>query len=264
VGELRDDHLRERHDPIEHLDPRLQPRDERHVLGQRHDQLVVNIPISAMFGGCTTSATRTFFFFDTTTNPDNSSTFTQYWVLTAQLNASPPTAPVITPGLAGDEAIQISWNSSAFTTLGTMGQVYVYAAAGCAGDGGVAPLTAGVAPPASHIHMTSASSPISLDTSLLHWSPGTYGEQASIGIAVIDSAGNLSNLSNVECATHVHVSGFWDQYCAEHGMTDTAACAGSYRGCSVALPGRREDLGAWIIGFVVLGLFAARRRRRAR
>ncbi len=230
---------------------------------------------NVLFGGCSTSTTRTFYFFDTLSPHDVSTSFTTYWVLTAQLNVSPPTAPIIDGAPAGDAQLQLAWNASSFTGLGTMGQVYVYAAAGCSGatsdangvDGGTttSTLVAGQPPgSATKILMSSATSPIIIDTSLLGWTAGHYGEMNSIAISTVDSATNISNLSNVVCVQHVQVTGFWKQYCAEHGMPDIAQCTANYHGCSVGAPGPRTDFTAVAFGLGILGVLGARRRRRSR
>jgi MYXO-CTERM domain-containing protein len=133
---------------------------------------------------------------------------------------------------------------------------------GGGGDAGTGTLTPGGTAPATPLTHGAAASPFSLNTSSLGWSAGSYGQSSLIGIAVVDTAGNVSPLSNVVCVTHVQVSGFWDSYCAAHGMTDTTACANNYRGCSVALPSRREDPVAIGLGALAVGLFLVRRRRR--
>lgn len=237
----------------------------------------VQISAEDLFGNCTTNATRTFYFFDTGSSHENTLDFSPYWVITIQLSANPPAAPQITTTPAGDSVIEIPWNASSYTTgLGTMGRVYVFAdRTGCgstatdgggadAGSGTTTALVSGGAAPSTSMAIASgsATSPISVDTSTLGWSSASYGETAAIAIAVADSASNVSPLSNVVCVTHVHVSGFWEQYCASHGMTDTAACADRYRGCSVATPSRRRELAPWVVGLAVLGLWIVRRRSR--
>ena len=226
-----------------------------------------------LFGTCET-ATRTFYFFDVPSMHNTSDNFTSYWLITAQLSATPPSAPVIAGTPAGDEVIQVTWNASSFTALGTTGQVYLYAVSGCAGttidangvDAGTSTssLMGGGTAPSTHLLATSAASPINLNTSLLGWSTAAYGEMDSVAIATVDSAGNTSPLSNVVCVQHVLVTGFWEQYCAEHGMPDIAQCTANYHGCSVGAPGPRTDLSAVAFGLSVLGLLGARRRRRSR
>jgi MYXO-CTERM domain-containing protein len=254
-----------------------------HVTGTQYTPVSnsATVPFSAstLFGGCGTNATRTFYFFDAVSNGENTMDYSTYWVITITLTATPPMSPTITvSSLAGDQVVQIPWNSASYAsaTLGTMGQVHVYAdPTGCGssstGDGGggdagttTSTLLAGGPVPGSPIASSSATSPISFDTSALHWSSSHYGETAAIAIAVSDSGSNYSMLSNVVCLEHVHIDGFWDQYCAEHGMTDTTACAHNYSGCSIGVAPRRADLGAWIAGLAVVGLLVARRRRRVR
>lgn len=222
----------------------------------------VHVSAETLFGGCT-SDQRTFYFFDTATMEENSMTFTAYWTLDVAIDATAPVAPVITSTPAGDTQLQIAWNASSFTDLGMSGRVYVYAdSTGCTGDGGTSSLVPGATAPSTTLASLAASNPATLQASLLGWSTGTYGQSAAIAIAVVDTAGNVSPLSNVVCASHVQVSGFFDQYCAAHGMTDTTACANNYRGCSVGLPSRRIDLAACALGLLVAGVFVARRRAR--
>lgn len=222
-----------------------------------------------LFGGCTTDQ-RTFFFFDTTTMDETSMTFTTYWTLDVAIDATAPNAPQISSTPAGDTQIQIAWNASTFTDLGLNGKVNVYSGGACSSsssdgsgaDGGTGTLTAGGAAPATALATLGASNPATLQTSLLGWSSSSYGESTAIAIAVVDTAGNVSTLSNVVCAQHVRVTGFWEQYCAEHGMPDIAQCTANYHGCSVGLPGRRTDLGAIAFVALVVGLGSARRARR--
>ena len=130
-------------------------------------------------------------------------------------------------------------------------------------DGGTSASLVGGGPAPSMTLWTIASSsnPINLDTARLGWSNAHYGETVAIAIAVVDSAHNVSPLSNVVCASHIVVTGFWDAYCAAHGMSD-AACASYYRGCSVGTPSRRNDPLGLGLGLVIAGLFVLRRRRR--
>jgi len=226
---------------------------------------------NTLFAGCSNS-TRTFYFFDTASEHNTTDSFTTYWTITAQLSATAPTAPAIAGTPAGDAQIQINWNATAFTGLGTMGQVYVFAAAGCAGattdgngaDAGTTTSTLVAAGPApgTHLLASSATSPITVSTSAFGWSSGSYGETVSVAIATVDSAGNVSPLSNVVCVQHVLVTGFWEQYCAEHGMPDVAQCTANYHGCSVGLPGRRVDLSAVAFALGVGAVVIARRGRR--
>ncbi|MFO0681464.1 MAG: hypothetical protein U0234_05420 [Sandaracinus sp.] len=237
----------------------------------------VDISPQTLFGSCSTNSTRTFYFFDSASSPENTQDFSPYWVITIQLSANPPTAPQITSTPAGDEVIEIPWNASSYTSsLGTMGHVYVFAdRTGCgstpsdgggadAGTGTTTTLVSGGAAPSTStaIASPSATSPISVNTSTLGWTSANYGESAAIAIAVADSAGNISPLSNVVCVQHVHVTGFWEQYCASRGMTDTTACADHYRGCAVATPSRRRELTPWLVGLAMLGVWLARRRSR--
>lgn len=229
--------------------------------GPTHTAMVT---ASTLFGGCSGTDQRTFFFFDTTSTQETSMNYTTYWTLTAAIDAVAPSAPVVEGAPAGDTVLQVSWNQSSFTDLGIAGHVNVYVdPTGCAstGDGGASSstLVAGQVPPATAYSSPSASSPISVSTSGLGWGSGTYGQTAAIAIAAVDTAGNVSVLSNVVCATHVQVSGFFNAYCAEHHLSE-AECAAYYRGCSVALPGRRTDWSALAIGMLVLGAFVLRRR----
>lgn len=230
---------------------------------------LTTLTASTLFGGCTTDQ-RTFYFFDTTTMMENSMTYTSYWTLDVAVDATVPSAPQITGTPAGDTQLQIVWNATSFTDLGVSGRVNVYAGGtgcgGSTGDGGGADagtttgtLVAGGMAPSTPLATLSAASPAVLQTSLLGWAAGSYGETQSIAIAVVDTAGNVSPLSNVVCATHVQVTGFWEQYCAEHGMT-LAQCTHNYSSCSVGVPGRRTDLGAVGVGAIALGLLFARRK----
>lgn len=226
---------------------------------------VSTLTASILFGGCASDERRTFFFFDTTTTEENTMTYTSFWTLDVAVDVTAPSAPTITSTPAGDTLLSVDWNSSASTDLGIAGKVNVYVdTAGCSGDGGTSTLMQNAAPPSTYTQQASASSPVSVTTSTFGWTAGTYGQSVAIAIATVDTAGNVSNLSNVVCATHVAVSGFWDEYCASHGMTDPTACANNYRGCSVGLPTRRWDLSACGVGLLVAGLFVSRRRRRAR
>ncbi len=220
------------------------------------------VTAATLFGGCSGTDQRTFFFFDTTSTHETSMTYTTYWTLTAAIDAIAPTGPVIEGSPAGDTVLQVSWNQSSFTDLGIAGHVNVYVdPTGCAsgGDGGASTstLVAGQVAPDTAYASPSASSPISVSTSGLGWGSGSYGQTAAIAIAAVDTAGNVSVLSNVVCATHVQVSGFFDAYCAE---LSEAECAAYYRGCSVAMPGGRTDWSAIGLGLLVLGGLVLRRR----
>ncbi len=223
---------------------------------------------------CTTPVTTTqYFFFAQTGNAGDTSTMWPagtYLVMPIAVDTQRPTAPVLNGPAAGDTSVALSWTTGETGTIGSE-RVY-FDPAGCSGggDGGTGSssvLMAGAPPPTSAlVHTvpslgTSGSVPTS---ALTGWASGTYGQSGAIAITVLDSAGNESMLSNVICVQHVRVTGFWEQYCAEHGMT-TAQCTSNYHGCSVGVPSRRLDLGALGLLGAALGLLVARgTRRRAR
>jgi MYXO-CTERM domain-containing protein len=173
---------------------------------------------------------------------------------------------------AGDTNVTIAWSNP--SDLGTGGGVNVYFDPnGCAGgtaDGGTgtsAVLTPGTVPPASARVYTQLSSSItstSVAAATLGWTSATHGQRGAIAVTVMDNARNTSVLSNVVCVEHVVVTGFWEQYCAAHGMPDIAQCTANYHGCSVGTPSNRTDLGALAWMTAVGGLFFVRRSRRSR
>ncbi len=214
----------------------------------------VSITPAELFGTCET-ATRSFFFFDTTASDDVSTTLTTYWVITAELDTISPLTPVITSTPVGDASLQITWNASDFTSLGPEAQVDVYAAAGCSGasadgsgvDAGLGgTLVAGGTAPSTHLLRASAVSPITLDTALLGWSTSHYGETVAMAIAAVDSSGNISPLSNVVCAEHVAPP-----------APPPSGCS-----CSVGRPRRRSELGAAGLALGALAALIGRRVRR--
>jgi hypothetical protein len=219
-----------------------------------------------LFGSCA-SGQRSFFFFDVSgTAPDVSTMFGAgaYYELDIAIDATAPPQPVLAGPAAGDGTVTIDWTASD-TGLAPSVSVF-FDPNGCGGDGGAmsSTLIAGSPQPSSgRIYgptagANTATIPI---TNFTGWTSTTYGQTGAIAITVTDTAGNVSVLSNVVCVSHVVVTGFWEQYCAEHGMT-VAQCTANYHGCSVALPGRRTDLGAIAALAAVLGLLFARRTRR--
>jgi len=219
-----------------------------------------------LFGTCE-SGQKSFFFFDVaSTSPDVSTTFaaTQYWEVDIAIDGTAPAPRVLTGDAAGDATVAVSYTGP--NDLGLAPKVTAYFdAGGCTGgDGGAgsSSLVAGQAAPVSGgIMVTSNTSPANVSTASFGWGSDTsYTASGALALTVTDSAGNVSTLSNVVCVTHVRVTGFWEQYCAEHGLT-VDQCTHNYSGCSVGLPGRRTDLGALGVLSIVVGLWFRRRAR---
>lgn len=238
----------------------------------QHDLTVTG---EQLFGStaCTgLTTTKTFYVFDTVSSPDTSTTFTTWATLTISIDSQAPSAPTITNAPAGDTTVSVTWSNP--SDIGTQGGVAVYFdPSGCgststdgggsdAGVGGS--LVAGGTPPASLLVYEQRSQSITTATipiASLGWAAGTYGQRGSIAVSVLDNAFNPSVLSNVVCAEHVNVTGFWNQYCAERGLP-LAECSSQYGGCSVGLPTRRPDLLMIVALGSVLGALFARRRTR--
>jgi hypothetical protein len=235
-----------------------------------HDLMVTPVQLfgAAACTGITT--TKTFFVFDTVSSPDTSSTFTTWANLTISIDSQPPSPPTVAAGPAGDTSITVSWTNP--SDIGTEGGVRVYFDPnGCGGsstDGGGADagvggsLVAGTTPPASLLVYEQRSQSItsaSIPTSSLGWAASTYGQRGAIAVSVLDNAFNPSNLSNVVCAEHLQVSGFWNQYCAEHGLS-LDECSSRYGSCSMGLPNRRADSTMIAALGLFLGALVARRR----
>jgi MYXO-CTERM domain-containing protein len=84
---------------------------------------------------------------------------------------------------------------------------------------------------------------------------------AAVAVTTIDRARNESVLSNVVCVQRVAVRGFWDDYCAEHGLAPED-CRENYS-CAVSAPGsdRRAAGGALaLLGLTAIALVLRRRR----
>jgi hypothetical protein len=222
---------------------------------------LMNVTPVELFGACE-SRTRTFYFFNTTSSPDNSSEFVAPLAVEITMDADAPSAPTIAGDAAGDTSVVVSWTNP--TDLAPQGGARVYFDPnGCGGDGGTSTLVAGSVPPGSPV-FESYSSSISTATipiASLSWDGATYGQRGAVAVTVLDSARNESVLSNVVCIEHVTVSGFWNQYCADRGLT-VEECNARYSGCSVGLPSRRVDLGVLSVLAAVLGVWLVRRRGR--
>ncbi len=232
----------------------------------QHD---LNVTGVQLFGAdaCTgLTTTKTFFVFDTVSAPDTSTTFTTYATFTISIDSQAPSPPTIAGDVAGDTTVSVTWTNP--SDIGTQGGVAVYFdPGGCGGatDGGVGgALVAGTVPPASLLvyqqHSQSITS-ASVPAASLGWPAATYGQRGAIAVTVLDNAFNPSLLSNVVCADHVSVTGFWNQYCADHGLS-LADCTARYRGCSVGLPSRRTDLTMIAALAAIMGVLFVRRRAR--
>ena len=240
--------------------------------------LSLSVTGTQLFGAtaCTgVTTTRSFYVFDTVSSPDASTTFTaaQFTTLTFSIDSQAPSPPVLGAGPAGDTSVTVTWTNP--SDIGTQGGVMVYFdPAGCSGTpsdtGGVdagassGALVAGGVPPASLLVFEQRSQSITsaaVPAATLGWSAASYGQRGAFAVSVLDNAFNPSRLSNVVCAEHVSVTGFWNRYCTEHGLT-VAECSARYRGCSVALPSRRPDLVMIAALTLLLGAVLVRRRVR--
>ena len=224
-----------------------------------------------LFGGCGTGQ-ASFWFFDTTsTTADLSTDFATggYYEIDIALDASPPPMPALGGDVAGDNTITINWTA---TDVGIAGGVNAYFDPnGCSGEAGSGSsvLIAGQQPSASaqrvFTQTMATTTTASIAATNFGWSSSLHGQTGALAITVTDSAGNVSVLSNVVCVQHVLVTGFWEQYCAEHGMPDIAQCTANYHSCAVGTPSPHTDFSAVLFGVGVLGVLGARRsRRRAR
>lgn len=187
-----------------------------------------------------------------------------YFNFRAVLDGQAPPAPVATDGF-GDQAITVSWTPA--SSSGTLGgaSIYVDVAASCAGgDGGVRSslLVPGEAPPSTinpvrTITGTGTSTTVDPTTLGLELDEGVVG-----AVAVRDVAGNESVLSNLICLRRVQVSGFWDSYCREQGLSQ-ADCNARYGSCSVSHVGGGGSVpgGLGALGLVLAGLLVRRKRR---
>lgn len=218
-----------------------------------------------LFGSCD-SGQKSFFFFDVaSTAADVSTTFASgsYYELDIAIDATAPEPRVLTGDAAGDATVSVSYTGA--NDLGLAPKITAYFdPGGCSGgDGGASSsLIPGTAPTGTGIEVTSNTSPAVISTASFGWgSDSSYSASGALAITVTDSAGNVSTLSNVVCVQHVPVMGFWDAYCASHGMT-AEQCTHNYSGCSVSTPSRRIDLGALAGLALVFGAIAFRGARR--
>jgi hypothetical protein len=187
---------------------------------------------------------------DTTTDV----TATNYFSFSIGLDFVAPDAPMVSDA-AGDRQIGLAWTNSTTETL-TGANVYVDTSVDCMGTSTT--LVEGMAVPATlePTATVSGSSPTSrvLDGQTLGLA---IGESALVAVTVLDTARNESVFSNVACIERVTVAGFWDAYCAEHGLT-LEECRQRYSGCA-ALPGRRPLGWIWLVGIAALLLVVGRR-----
>ena len=214
-----------------------------------------------LFGSCT-SGTATFWLFDATSAPDETTTFVNAPFVHIALDVDAPSAPTIPSSLYGDAEIELTWSNP--PDLGEGAATFVYFdPAGCSpDDAGVAHassnlLVAGAATPhgllLNEAFLSSGHTTLRLSAGLFGWSAARYGEQGALAITVLDSAYNESVLSNVVCVAHLPTT------TVEAGtMPDAAAGDGRYliRACSIG--GRPQPLALLpILGALVL----ARHRR---
>lgn len=174
----------------------------------------------------------------------------------------PPDAPSDVSGGSGENQIPVEWDIAA----SDLERFIVYADSDVTGGGGSdggnaecdsARLRAGAA---------AESAPDSLRVKTVNEGTATGttlrgsdidGDVAAVAVVAVDTAGNMSALSEVVCVHVIPTDGFWDVYEAEGG--DAA------QGCPCTAMGPAQLEGALPIGLAIgwLGL-VSRRRRRAR
>jgi MYXO-CTERM domain-containing protein len=79
--------------------------------------------------------------------------------------------------------------------------------------------------------------------------------RVAMAVVAADLAGNISQISNVDCLQVVATNGFWDTYKANGGEAET--------GCACSTPGTRTSLGSGLVP-IALVVVAWGMRRRAR
>lgn len=232
-------------------------------------QITVRPTVQQLFGSTACSAgtnnEQEFFFLIVSSAGDTSTTVANgyFFSLRILLDTQAPSSPTLDPNPGGDTQINVTWENAAGTEALFGANAYVDLA-GCDASGNVisTALTPGADPPTDIEPILTEGQ--SVDTAVLDGAALglEYGEYAAVGVTLLDRARNESKLSNVVCIQRVQVSGFWDAYCAEHGMTDPAMCRAQY-GCS-ARPGR-AGRAAGILGAIGLALafLVTRRARRS-
>ena len=210
--------------------------------------------------GCSTASQGTYIFYalavsartDTTSDVDIAS----YFTFSVGLDFVPPDAPMVSDA-AGDRQIGLTWTNSTSETL-TGANVYVDTSVDCAGTSTT--LVAGSAVPASLTPIATVTGSAPTGSTLDGQALGlAVGGSALVAVTVLDTARNESVFSNVACVERVTVAGFWDAYCAEHGLS-ASECQQRYSGCT-ALPGRRHMGWIGLVGVSALLMVLSRRSR---
>lgn len=205
-----------------------------------------------------------FWILSVTSPDDRSSLVNQYAIIRILLDTEPPVAPTADAAPAGDTMISVTFDANTAEML-TGSTAYVDPT-GCDANGNVldtTTLVANMAPPSGARSVESNGvEAVTLDGSMLGLE---YGEYAAVAITTMDLARNESVLSNVVCVQRVELSGFWDAYCAERGVTDPAMCRAQYSGCA-ATPGRGSapSLAMAMLGIALAFVMSRGARRSSR
>ena len=230
-------------------------------------QMTVSPTVQELFGSdaCTMAAydDREFWFLSVSSDPDISTTVTQFAVVRILLDTQRPVAPMVDEAPAGDTTISVGFDAN--TTELLAGATAYVDVGGCDANGNVATTTLvpNMAPPSGARSVASTGvEAVTLDGSMLGLE---YGEYAAVAVTTMDLARNESVLSNVVCLQRVELSGFWDAYCAERGITDPAMCRAQYSGCA-ATPGRGSapSLAIAMLGIAIAFVMSRAARRSSR
>lgn len=212
-----------------------------------------------LFPDCSSEGTLTFYVLAMSARGDFTTDIaaTAYFMFRVRLDVTPPTAPTLSDA-AGDRQIRLGWTNTTAETL-RRANVYVDNTTSC--DETSTLLVGGATAPSTLLFgTTEGASPTSLTIDGASLGIATNGSVRA-AVTVVDRAGNESVLSNVACIRRVPVAGFWDEYCAQEGMSDVSLCTQHYSGCS-AMPGRRSDAAWWM--FLALGALGVSVRARRR